>query len=108
MMCHMERRHGHMKPVIKKALVELEGEPFRCFAAQRDSWAKYDLYRSPGPIQFFANSDSVELSITLTLELLKSDPRMSLDAIEAAAKVGASIICYYCYFHILFFNWHML
>lgn len=65
MLCHMERRHGHMKPVIKKALVELDGEPFKCFTAQRDSWAKYDLYRSPGPIQFFTDRDCVELSITV-------------------------------------------
>ena len=84
MMCHMEKRHGHMKPVIKKALVELDGEPFKCFASQRADWAVYDLYRSPGPIQYFSGSSSVELCITLTLELLKSDPRMSLTDIEAA------------------------
>jgi diphosphate-dependent phosphofructokinase len=92
MMCHMERRHGHMKPVIKKALVELGGQPFKCFAAQRAAWAQYDLYRSPGPIQFFSARSapppsSVELSITLTLELLGADPRMGLQAIEAAAQV---------------------
>lgn len=69
MMCHMERRHGNMKPVIKKALVELEGEPFKCFAAQREAWAKYDLYRSPGPIQFFTDEDRVELSITVQTRL---------------------------------------
>ena len=37
--------------VIKKALVELDGAPFACFVAQRDLWAAYDLYRSPGPVQ---------------------------------------------------------
>jgi hypothetical protein len=87
MMCHMERRHGHMKPVIKKALVELDGEPFKCFAAQRSSWAKYDLYRSPGPIQFFSGESTVELSITLTLELLKSDPRMAVDDLNGAIAI---------------------
>ena len=87
MMCHMEKRHGHMKPVIKKALVELDGEPFKCFAAQRADWAIYDLYRSPGPIQYFSGSSSVELCITLTLELMKSDPRMSLVDLEAAKAV---------------------
>jgi len=94
MMCHMERRHGHMKPVIKKALVELDGLPFNVFAAQRDDWAKYDLYRSPGPIQFahsgsgaFDPAYKVELSITLTLELLKADARMNSEHLEAAKAV---------------------
>ncbi len=87
MMCHMERRHGHMKPVIKKALVELDGEPFKCFASQRALWARYDLYRSPGPIQFFVGHDSVELSVTLTLELLKADSRMDIATVEAVAAV---------------------
>ena len=87
MMCHMEKRHGHMKPVIKKALVELDGEPFKCFKSQRADWAKYDLYRSPGPIQYFTGSASVELCITLTLELMKSDVRMSLTDLEVAKNV---------------------
>lgn len=90
MMCHMERRHGHMKPVIKKALVELDGEPFKCFSSQRDDWAKYDLYRSPGPIQFFTAPNTVELSITLTLELLKSDPRMNPADITAVKSLQDS------------------
>lgn len=86
MMCHMERRHGQMKPVIKKALVELEGLPFQCFSSQRVDWMKYDLYRSPGPIQFFKDSSNVELSITLTLELLNSDPRMNPDDLVLAKQ----------------------
>jgi hypothetical protein len=86
MMCHMERRHGHMKPVIKKALVELDDLPFKTFSSQRDEWAKYDLYRSPGPIQFFTDSQSVELSVTLTLELLGADPRVSPEILAAAEK----------------------
>jgi len=90
MMCHMERRKGHMKPVIKKALVELDGEPFKCFASQRADWAMYDLYRSPGPIQFFTGKDSVELSITLTLELLKKDPRMDAHDLEVAKQIQDS------------------
>ena len=81
MMCNMEKRHGHMKPVIKKALVELSGEPFKCFLAQRKDWELYDLYRSPGPLQFCG--DSMELSITLKLELCKFDSRMSLEDVEA-------------------------
>ena len=81
MMCNMEKRHSHMKPVIKKALVELDGEPFKCFESQRKDWAKYDLYRSPGSIQF--GDSSLDLSITLTLELKKYDVRMSTDDFEA-------------------------
>ncbi|WP_314968294.1 diphosphate--fructose-6-phosphate 1-phosphotransferase [Phocaeicola abscessus] len=52
-MMNMERRNGKMKPVIQKALVELEGEPFKKFAAQRDVWAKETAYVYPGPIQYF-------------------------------------------------------
>eukprot|EP00607_Mallomonas_marina_P009969 CAMPEP_0182419788 /NCGR_PEP_ID=MMETSP1167-20130531/4154_1 /TAXON_ID=2988 /ORGANISM="Mallomonas Sp, Strain CCMP3275" /LENGTH=1084 /DNA_ID=CAMNT_0024594885 /DNA_START=57 /DNA_END=3311 /DNA_ORIENTATION=- len=77
MLCHMEKRHGKLKSVIKKALVELEGEPFKCFASQRDSWAMVDCYRSPGPLQLFSDSPSLELCITLTLELTKTDIRMA-------------------------------
>jgi len=84
MMCHMEKRHGHMKPVIRKALVELEGEPFKAFAAQRADWAHFDLFRSPGPLQFFTDASKVELCITLSLELFKQDERMSIPALEAA------------------------
>ena len=83
MMCNMEKRHGHMKPVIKKALVELEGEPFKCFANQRHLWAKYDLYRSPGPLQF---NGTPEISITLALELVKTDPRMDVNNLTASMR----------------------
>ena len=88
MMCNMERRHGKMKPVIKKALVDLNGLPFKTFAQQRKDWSKYDLYRSPGPLQFFKadNCTTCELSITLQLELAKKDPRMSEADLSAAKK----------------------
>jgi pyrophosphate--fructose-6-phosphate 1-phosphotransferase len=90
MMCHMEKRHGHMKPVINKALVELDGEPFKCFAASRKEWALYDLYRCPGPIQFYGagNTDihHLDLCITLTLELSKSDVRMDAALVQAAIR----------------------
>eukprot|EP00898_Chlorokybus_atmophyticus_P004379 jgi/Chlat1/4942/Chrsp31S04849 len=48
----VERRKGKNKPVIKKALVELEGRPFEMFKLVRDKWAVLDMYRAPGPIQF--------------------------------------------------------
>ena len=56
MMMNMERRHGEMKPVIQKALVDLEGAPFKAFAANRETWAKETCYIYPGPIQYFGPS----------------------------------------------------
>lgn len=52
-MMNIEHRHGSDKPVIKKALVELDGKPFSQFAEQRDKWALSSDYRLPGPIQYF-------------------------------------------------------
>ena len=57
MMMNMERRNGEMKPVIRKALVELDGKPFKTFAAQRDEWAKNTCYIYPGPIQYWGPSE---------------------------------------------------
>ncbi|MQL67666.1 diphosphate--fructose-6-phosphate 1-phosphotransferase, partial [Streptomyces vinaceus] len=48
----VERRHGKFKPVIKKAMVELEGAPFKKFASKREEWALNNRYINPGPIQF--------------------------------------------------------
>ncbi|MDD3117934.1 MAG: diphosphate--fructose-6-phosphate 1-phosphotransferase [Victivallales bacterium] len=68
MMMNMERRHGADKPVIRKALVELDGNPFRTFAAGRDQWAVETDYVYPGPIQYFGPAEVCDL-ITKTLEL---------------------------------------
>ncbi|ADK97073.1 diphosphate--fructose-6-phosphate 1-phosphotransferase [Prevotella melaninogenica] len=68
MMMNMERRNGEMKPVIRKALVELDGAPFKTFAAQREKWAKETCYVYPGPIQYWGPS-SVCDQTTKTLEL---------------------------------------
>jgi pyrophosphate--fructose-6-phosphate 1-phosphotransferase len=57
MMMNMERRHGEMKPVIQKALVKLDGAPFKAFAAQRDKWAIETAYVYPGPIQYFGPTE---------------------------------------------------
>ncbi len=57
MMMNMERRHGEMKPVIQKALVDLNGTPFQRFAAKRDLWAKETCYMYPGPIQYFGPAE---------------------------------------------------
>lgn len=69
MMMNMERRHGEMKPVIQKALVELDGAPFKYFASHRDQWAAETCYVYPGPIQYFGPTEVCdEPSKTLQLE----------------------------------------
>ena len=56
MMMNMEKRHGHMKPVIQKALVTLDGAPYTYFVSKRDEWAVKTSYVYPGPIQYFGPS----------------------------------------------------
>lgn len=68
-MMNIERRHGADKPVIRKALVELEGKPFKLFAAQRKLWSTSSDYRLPGSIQYFGPPAVTDLpSILLQLE----------------------------------------
>ncbi|MCL1937357.1 MAG: diphosphate--fructose-6-phosphate 1-phosphotransferase [Candidatus Azobacteroides sp.] len=57
MMMNLERRHGGLKPVIRKAYVKLDGAPFRTFAANRDDWALNTEYVYPGPIQYFGPTE---------------------------------------------------
>ncbi|KMZ55922.1 Diphosphate--fructose-6-phosphate 1-phosphotransferase, 6-phosphofructokinase [Zostera marina] len=64
----VERRHGKFKPVIKKAMVELDGAPFSKFASLREDWALNNRYISPGPIQF-VGPESYAINHTLLLEL---------------------------------------
>ncbi|GER52906.1 phosphofructokinase family protein [Striga asiatica] len=64
----VERRHGKFKPVIKKAMVELEGAPFKKFASMREEWALKNRYLNPGPIQF-SGPASDNINHTLLLEL---------------------------------------
>ena len=72
MMMNMERRHGEMKPVIQKALVRLDGAPFKKFAANREAWAKETAYVYPGPIQYFGPTEVCdEPTKTLQLEQAK-------------------------------------
>lgn len=69
MMMNMERRNGEMKPVIRKALVELDGKPFKEFEKQRDHWAKETCYIYPGPIQYWGPSEVCDRPTrTLALE----------------------------------------
>lgn len=70
MMMNMERRHGKMKPVIQKALVRLDGAPFKFFEKYRKEWAsEHSTYVYPGPIQYYGPSEVCDLpSRTLLLE----------------------------------------
>ena len=69
MMMNMERRNGKMKPVIRKALVELDGKPFKMFAAHREEWSKNTCYVYPGPIQYWGPADVCDQTTkTLALE----------------------------------------
>ncbi len=68
MMMNMERRNGKMKPVIRKALVELDGKPFQAFAAVRDTWARETAYVYPGPIQYWGPAEVCDQP-TKTLQL---------------------------------------
>ena len=69
MMMNMEKRNGEMKPVIRKALVELDGAPFKAFAAERDRWARETAYVYPGPIQYWGPTEVCDQPTkTLALE----------------------------------------
>ena len=71
-MMNMERRHGEDKPVIKKALVELDGAPFKYFEAHRDEWAVETCFKFPGAIQYFGPSEVCDITtVTLALEQAK-------------------------------------
>ncbi len=68
-MMNIERRSGEDKPVIKKALVELDGAPFKYFAAHRDEWAEDTCFTFPGAIQYYGPSSVCDITTkTLALE----------------------------------------
>ncbi len=69
MMMNMERRNGEMKPVIRKALVELDGAPFKKFAQHREEYARKTSFVYPGPIQYWGPSEVCDRETrTLALE----------------------------------------
>lgn len=73
MMMNMEKRHGEMKPVIQKALVELDGPVFKALESCREDWAMNDRYLFPGAIQYFGPSCVCDVTTcTLQLERAKS------------------------------------
>ncbi|MDO4198034.1 MAG: diphosphate--fructose-6-phosphate 1-phosphotransferase [Erysipelotrichaceae bacterium] len=71
-MMNIERRHGEDKPVIRKALVELDGKPFKYFEAHRDAWAVETAYTYPGAIQYYGPSSVCDIT-TRTLALEKGE-----------------------------------
>ncbi|ORC35059.1 diphosphate--fructose-6-phosphate 1-phosphotransferase [Marispirochaeta aestuarii] len=68
MMMNLEQRHGKKKPVIRKALVELDGKPFKAFAAERETWAVETSFAYPGAIQYYG-PDEVCNQPTMTLKI---------------------------------------
>ena len=69
MMMNMEKRNGKLKPVIQKALVNLNGRPYLKYASMRETLALNTLYQYPGPIQYFGPAEVCDRpSMTLLLE----------------------------------------
>lgn len=91
-MMNFERRKGKWKAVIAKALVELEGNPFKAFCARREDWTLQDYYRGPGPLQFNLPPEvSQQVPLTLRYELMKPgdvdpDPHVKPDLAELQFK----------------------
>ncbi len=77
MMMNMEKRHGEFKPVIKKALVELNGPVFKVLEQNRETWAYQDKYLFPGSIQYFGPSSVADI----TTETLKLESSAKLTAV---------------------------
>lgn len=66
MLMHLEERHGKQKPVIEKALVDLESKPFKDLVAKRQEWGLKDDYKYPGSIQYFGNAEVTD-TIPITM-----------------------------------------
>lgn len=88
MMMNMERRSGKLKPVIKKALVDLNGKPFQTFAAQREVWALDDRYRNPGPLQL---GTCVVRDGKTHVQALPITLRLELESLKEGRPVGAAL-----------------
>jgi pyrophosphate--fructose-6-phosphate 1-phosphotransferase len=92
MLMNLEQRHGKKKAVIKKALVDLKGRPFRAFAAKRDTWAKQTSFLYPGAIQYYG-PDAVSNQPTKTIVLergkIKAVPAKPAAPAKAEKKPAA-------------------
>ena len=103
-MMNIERRKGKDKPVIRKALVELGGAPFRALRARRGAWELSSAYGSPGPVQF-AGSTADEITLSLAHEqaaaaaaAAASAATASASAAAAAAAASAASLCFrFCF-----------
>ena len=92
MMMNMEQRHGSKKPVIRKALVELNGKPFKEFAKNRDTWAITTSFTYPGAIQYYG-PDAVCNQPTKTIALEQQGKSQAKAAAKpAAAKAPAKSV----------------
>jgi len=90
MMMNMEQRHGSQKPVIKKALVELDGKPFKAFAKNRDEWAVNTSYVFPGAIQYYGPDEVCnQPTQTLMLERGKAAPAKATTKVAATKPAAA-------------------
>jgi len=85
MMMNIERRHGEDKPVIMKALVDMNGRPFQLFSTNRQHWRLNDVYRIPGPIQF-GGPGSDEITYTLHYELTPEPGRYLVNVSSPPAE----------------------
>ena len=71
-MMNIERRHGEDKPVIRKALVRLDGKPFKYFESQRKKWEIETCFTFPGAIQYYGPEEVCDITTrTLALEMGK-------------------------------------
>jgi pyrophosphate--fructose-6-phosphate 1-phosphotransferase len=77
MMMNLEQRHGAKKPVIKKALVDLNGAPFKAFDKERHTWAVKTSFLYPGAIQYFGPSEICDQT-TKTMKLEQEKQRTHL------------------------------
>lgn len=84
MMMNLERRHGADRPVIRKALVELDAAPFQEFAKNRECWAVETDYVYPGPIQYFGPTEVCDQP-TITLKLERAPAKKAKKAPECCA-----------------------
>ncbi len=85
MMMNMEQRHGSKKPVIRKALVELEGKPFKEFAKNREDWAVKTAFAYPGAIQYYGPTEVCDQP-TKTLQLERKPMKASAAKSAKATK----------------------
>ena len=92
MMMNMEQRHGAKKPVIKKALVELDGKPFKEYAKNRDKWAIETSFVFPGAIQYYG-PDEVCNQCSKTLKLERgAGKKTEIGSAKAPAKAPAKSV----------------